>query len=189
MKLQLSPVNLAAGEHTCEEFSLINPSLAVPVLVIQEDTKQQLPSPLPYWNIWRRYMQISKKSRSYHLQIGPKTERKFVSLSALSPQISSLPSTAVLPKRYKLFGARSRIRLAGVHDVMTPGFRSYETSLKTCAGSYSFGNQISMAEVFLMPGYDMAMCYKLDLTPFPTIKRVYKELNQLEAFKKTSWAI
>lgn len=80
-------------------------------------------------------------------------------------------------------------QVSWVHDVMTAGFRSYETLLKICAGRCSFGNQISMADVVLIPAYDMAMGYRLDLTPFPTIRRVYKELIQIEAFKKTSWAI
>ncbi|KAH8330827.1 hypothetical protein KR067_007892 [Drosophila pandora] len=63
------------------------------------------------------------------------------------------------------------------------GFRGLERILSQSSGKYCVGDEISMADVFLVPQVFNALRYKTDMTPYPTIVRLNEELLKLEAFK------
>jgi maleylacetoacetate isomerase len=56
--------------------------------------------------------------------------------------------------------------------------------LKDSAGKYCVGDEITLADCFLVPQVYNANRFKVDLNKFPTIKRINDELLQTEAFKK-----
>lgn len=64
------------------------------------------------------------------------------------------------------------------------GFESCEKSLKRSAGKYCFGDEITAADMYLVPQVYNARRFKVDLTPFPTIVRIDALASNVEAFKK-----
>jgi maleylacetoacetate isomerase len=62
------------------------------------------------------------------------------------------------------------------------GLRSVEKRLRYTAGQYCFANDITMADVFLVPQVYNALRYSIDLNAFPLIKRTYLNCNKLSAF-------
>lgn len=62
------------------------------------------------------------------------------------------------------------------------GLRSVEKRLRYTAGQYCFANDITMADVCLIPQVYNALRYSIDLNAFPSIKQIYHNCNKLSAF-------
>ncbi|XP_048218534.1 maleylacetoacetate isomerase isoform X3 [Perognathus longimembris pacificus] len=67
--------------------------------------------------------------------------------------------------------------------VITSGFNALEKILQSTAGKYCVGDEVSMADLCLVPQVANAERYKVDLTPYPTISHINKTLLALEAFQ------
>ncbi|XP_028995075.1 maleylacetoacetate isomerase isoform X4 [Betta splendens] len=65
------------------------------------------------------------------------------------------------------------------------GFEALEPMLKQTAGKYCVGDEISMADVCLVPQVYNAERFKVDVDAYPTIKMLNQTLVELEAFKVT----
>lgn len=64
------------------------------------------------------------------------------------------------------------------------GFKALEAVLQPIVGKYCFGDQITLADVCLIPQVFNAHRYKVDLAPYPTIVRIAKALETHPAFVK-----
>jgi maleylacetoacetate isomerase len=72
-------------------------------------------------------------------------------------------------------------------ELMSRGFTAYEELLKLYAGKYSFGDEVTMADVCLAPAAEGALRWGVDLGAFPHISRVYNEIRVLDSFVKADW--
>ncbi|KAM9190876.1 maleylacetoacetate isomerase isoform 3-T3 [Mergus octosetaceus] len=63
------------------------------------------------------------------------------------------------------------------------GFQALEQVLQQTAGRYCVGDEVSMADLCLVPQVANAERFNVDLGPYPTITRINKALLELEAFK------
>ncbi|XP_040598631.1 maleylacetoacetate isomerase isoform X3 [Mesocricetus auratus] len=66
---------------------------------------------------------------------------------------------------------------------ITSGFNALEKILQSTAGKYCVGDEVSMADVCLVPQVANAERFKVDLSHYPTISRINKALLALEAFQ------
>ncbi len=62
------------------------------------------------------------------------------------------------------------------------GFTALEQRLAQTAGLYAVGDQVTLADLCLVPQVYNALRFQLDLTPFPHISRVYHQCLTLPAF-------
>ncbi|KAF5555754.1 maleylacetoacetate isomerase [Fusarium mexicanum] len=73
---------------------------------------------------------------------------------------------------------------------MRKGLAAYEAIIRDhdeCGDCYSVGNQMTMADVCLVPAIWSAERYGLDLNEFPEISRVVKALEQHPAIIAAHW--
>ncbi|XP_056915217.1 maleylacetoacetate isomerase isoform X6 [Takifugu flavidus] len=63
------------------------------------------------------------------------------------------------------------------------GFRALEPILKETSGTYCVDDEISMADICLVPQVYNAERFKVDLEKYPTIKRLNQTLREIEAFR------
>ncbi len=63
------------------------------------------------------------------------------------------------------------------------GLRALEPLLRTTSGRYCVGDQVSLADCFLVPQLYHARRYEVDLAPFPTLTRVEATCAVLPAFQ------
>jgi len=61
-------------------------------------------------------------------------------------------------------------------------FEALEARLRTTAGNYCFGDEITLADACLVPQVYNARRFGVALKPYPTIERIDKALNDLPAF-------
>uniref|UniRef100_A0A5F9CQP4 maleylacetoacetate isomerase n=1 Tax=Oryctolagus cuniculus TaxID=9986 RepID=A0A5F9CQP4_RABIT len=76
-------------------------------------------------------------------------------------------------------------QLPWAQKVISSGFKALEQILQSTAGKYCVGDEVSMADLCLVPQVANAERYKVDLSPYPTINRINKTLLALEAFQVT----
>ncbi|EON99709.1 putative maleylacetoacetate isomerase protein [Phaeoacremonium minimum UCRPA7] len=67
------------------------------------------------------------------------------------------------------------------------GLRAYESVIHDIARKYSVGDDVTMADACLAPAIWNCEAVGLSLDEFPTVKKVYAELMQLEAFQNSHW--
>ena len=63
------------------------------------------------------------------------------------------------------------------------GFKALEAALSRTAGTYCYGDAVTMADLCLVPQIYNAARFKVDMAPFPTIARVGAALAELPEFK------
>ncbi|KAJ8309087.1 hypothetical protein KUTeg_013961 [Tegillarca granosa] len=66
------------------------------------------------------------------------------------------------------------------------GFVALEKMLQKTAGKYSVGDEITMADLFLVPQVGNAKRFSVPMETFPTIARINEECSKLDAFKAAS---
>ncbi|WP_020593300.1 maleylacetoacetate isomerase [Kiloniella laminariae] len=65
------------------------------------------------------------------------------------------------------------------------GFLAIEQKFLTSAGKYSYGSDITFADICLMPQVYNAKRFSCDLSPYPTLTRVAENLSLLPAFTRS----
>lgn len=60
----------------------------------------------------------------------------------------------------------------------------FETLLKESRGKYCVGDQVTLADAFLIPQCYNADRFEVDLKQFPIISEIRASLEELEEFKK-----
>lgn len=70
------------------------------------------------------------------------------------------------------------------HYWIEKNFHALELMLSRSSGKYCVGDDVTMADMCLVPQvYNAVERFKVDLTPFPNIKRINEKLGTIEAFK------
>jgi len=64
------------------------------------------------------------------------------------------------------------------------GLEALEKNLQGFAGTYCFGETITMADVFLIPQVVTCQRFKTDMTKYPTIMKIFDNCQKLESFAK-----
>ncbi|XP_052638785.1 maleylacetoacetate isomerase isoform X3 [Harpia harpyja] len=74
-------------------------------------------------------------------------------------------------------------KMEWARNCIASGFQALEQTLQHTAGCYCVGDEVSMADLCLVPQVFNAERFKVDMGPYPTITRINKALLELEAFK------
>lgn len=69
---------------------------------------------------------------------------------------------------------------------ITSGLKGLEESLKNTAGKYSMGDEVTAADLFLVPQVYNAHRFHLDMANFPIIHQIEKNCLELEVFQKAA---
>uniref|UniRef100_A0A8C0RDG2 Maleylacetoacetate isomerase n=1 Tax=Canis lupus familiaris TaxID=9615 RepID=A0A8C0RDG2_CANLF len=78
---------------------------------------------------------------------------------------------------------RQENNLPWAQKAISSGFEALEQILQGTAGKYCVGDEVTMADLCLVPQVANAERFEVDLTPYPAISRINKTLLALEAFQ------
>jgi maleylacetoacetate isomerase len=171
------PVNILAGEHAGAEHKARNPAGLLPALKVKgrffgeslailEWLEEAYPEPplLPKDPLDRLYV------RQLSLTIAAGTQ--------------PLQNPATLKHYAEGEAERSR----NARHFITKGLDVYETLLRASgkAGSYSLGEQLTMADLCLIPQVYNALRYNVDMGPLPLCKRIYDACLRLPSCERAA---
>ncbi|HTS51655.1 MAG TPA: maleylacetoacetate isomerase, partial [Burkholderiales bacterium] len=85
-------------------------------------------------------------------------------------------------------GVSEEQKLAWYQHWVSTGFTALEKRLAVdrSTGRFCHGNTPGFADISLVPQVANARRFKVDLAPFPTIRRIDDECRKLEAFRKAA---
>ncbi|RMZ86770.1 hypothetical protein DV736_g6005, partial [Chaetothyriales sp. CBS 134916] len=177
-------VHLLKNEQHAGDYVQINPSHTVPTLIVYEDGKE-----------------IAKITQS--LAILEFLDETIPEVSPLLPPTSDPVGRSQVRTLADIIACDvqpvtnlrivNKIKTAGIDPTewqghfMHAGFEACEKIASATAGKYSYGDAVTMADCVLLPAVHRAGRFNIDFSPYPTIRRVVENLEQLDSFKSSSW--
>ncbi|XP_022360747.1 maleylacetoacetate isomerase isoform X1 [Enhydra lutris kenyoni] len=166
------PINLIKdqGQQFSQEFQALNPMKQVPTLKIDGITISQSLAIIEFLEETRPTPRLLPQDPKKRAQV------RMIS-DTIASGIQPLQNLSIL----KQVGQENQLTWA--QKVIHTGFNALEQILRSTAGKYCVGDEVSMADLCLVPQVANAERFKVDLTPYPTISRINKTLLALEAFQ------
>jgi len=172
-------IHLAKGRQYSPEFSEVSPQNLVPVL---EHDGRRLYQSLAIINY------LDEKFPQPALLPKDAVERNRVrSLALISAcEIHPLNNTRVLAYLTETLKLTDEQKTGWYHHWVTVGFMALEKRLATEkeTGKFCHGDTPGFADITLVPQVANANRFKVDLDPFPVIRRINENCLALEPFKK-----
>uniref|UniRef100_A0A8C5QL77 maleylacetoacetate isomerase n=1 Tax=Leptobrachium leishanense TaxID=445787 RepID=A0A8C5QL77_9ANUR len=154
--------------HYTEEYKQVNPMQQVPALRIDGVTLSQSLAIIEYL----------EETRPNHPLL-PKDPKKRAQARVISEHITS----GIQPLQVLVFSGMERLEAKQtVMNSFHLFFAALEKILQETAGRYCVGDEVTMADLCLVPQVFNADRFKVDLAPYPTISRINQSLQQLDAF-------
>ncbi|KAH0558337.1 hypothetical protein GP486_005008 [Trichoglossum hirsutum] len=184
--LTYSYVDLLQGEHRQASYTALNPSGSVPTLTLTDRASGTaiitLGQSVAILELLEEYFPDTPALLPARDDVLARARVRQL-VNVLAADVQPLTNMAVL-LRVQALGAD---HAAWARDVMARGFAAYEKLAEGCAGRYSVGDCVTLADVMLAPAVEAAKRWGLSLDEWPVLERVYGELMQIEAFRKGSW--
>ncbi|XP_062393355.1 maleylacetoacetate isomerase [Sardina pilchardus] len=157
------------GQQVTDQYKKVNPMQQVPALTIDDMTLSQSLAIIQY---------IEETRPGPHLLPPDPKKRAQVRMicDIIASGIQPLQNLYVIKK----IGAEKD---SWAHHFIQRGFEALEPILKQTAGICCVGDEISMADICLVPQVYNAERFKVDICQFPTIERLNQTLLKIEAFK------
>jgi maleylacetoacetate isomerase len=105
---------------------------------------------------------------------------------AIACNIHPLNNLRVLQYLENAMGCSAEQKTKWYADWIATGFSALEEQLSKCAGVYSFGDSITLADVCLIPQVYNARRFNISLDAYPTIVRIEKHCLELPVFQAAS---
>ncbi len=172
-------IHLAKGGQYTPEFSEISPQNLVPVL--EHDGRRLYQSLAIIQYLDEQFPQPTLLPKDSH---GRNRVRSLALISAC--EIHPLNNTRVLAYLTDTLKLRDEQKNAWYRHWVTLGFTALEKRLATEkeTGRFCHGDTPGFADVVLVPQVANANRFKVDLGPFPVIRRINDSCLELEPFKK-----
>ncbi|XP_043929837.1 maleylacetoacetate isomerase isoform X1 [Protopterus annectens] len=169
-----APVNLIkdGGQQLSDDYGTLNPMRQVPAITIDGITLSQSLAIIQYLDETRPTPRLLPDDPKKRAQV-----RMISDVIAAGIQPLQVNNLAVLQK----VGDDKKLEWA--QHFIIKGFNALEKILQQTAGQYCVGDEISMADLCLVPQVYNAERFKVDLKPYPTITRINITLIELDAFK------
>jgi len=175
-------LNKNGGEQLSEMYASKNPNRLVPLFEDGKNSIHQSVAIIEYLN------EINPDPA---LLPSSPIDRAWVRSLAMdiASDIHPINNLRVLRYLIKQLGVSNEAKDGWYQHWMRVGLESLEKQLRDDprVGKFSFGNQPGLVDICLVPQLFNALSSKLDVSPYPTLMRIFNECMQLPAFMNASW--
>jgi maleylacetoacetate isomerase/maleylpyruvate isomerase len=171
------PINLLQSQQRSPEYLKINPLGGVPTLIHNDKTMAESVAIIEYIDEVFANPPLFPKGAFERAKVREICE--WIN-SGLHP-LGNLKVTKYLESAAGFDQAKKDQWL---NHWWSEGLTALEKILQETAGTYSFGDSITAADVFLVPQVVTCQRFHHDMSAYPTIMRIYKACLQQDAFIK-----
>lgn len=180
IKYEYIPVHLVkdGGQQHSKEYVGLNPAHLVPTLIDDDDDiiiNQSL-AIIEYLD--ERYPGDTPLMSKHILE---KARIRSISQD-IACDVQPLGNLRVLNYLSEKLGVAADEKTLWAKHWIESGFSGVEKRIQNTAGEYCFGFDLSMADICLVPQVYNAQRFGVDMSPFPVIKQISDNCNELEAF-------
>jgi maleylacetoacetate isomerase len=169
-------LNLRAGEHLRPEYARINPCKAVPTLVDGGQTLVQSMAILEYLE------ETHPEPPLFPRALAERARARAIA-QLVACEMHPLNNLRVLNYLDHELGADEATRYRWYQHWVLEGFGGLESMLAPPAtGTFSQGDAPTVADIFLVPQVVNAIRFKVDLSAFPRVVRIYEACMKLPEF-------
>ncbi|MCO5112946.1 MAG: maleylacetoacetate isomerase [Bdellovibrionaceae bacterium] len=175
------PIHLLnnGGEQNSTDYKKLNPKAEVPLLLHDGKSISQSVAIIEYLDEAFPTPPLFPSDPYLKSQVRAACE-------IINSGIQPLQNLRTLQKLESDFAISEEQKVKWIIDWIHMGFYAYEQLIAKHAGPYSFGEQVTTADLFLVPQVYTAFRYNMTLENYPKIAEAYKNLSQLEAVIKGS---
>ncbi|XP_031096490.1 glutathione S-transferase zeta class-like isoform X2 [Ipomoea triloba] len=168
-------VDLVNGEQLSPEFLKLNPMGYVPTLVDGDIVISDSFAILMY--LEEKYPQHPLLPKDLQLKA-----INFQAANIVSAHVQPLQNPAILDYIEEKVGPNEKVPWSQTH--VRNGFAALEKLLKDYAGKYATGDEIYLADLFLVPQIHAAINrLNMDMNEFPLLSRIYKAYKEVPAIQ------
>ena len=184
MDYEVIPVHLSknGGEQIGESYGSKNPNRLVPLFESGEIKIHQSLAIIEY---------LEETQSEPALLPSSAIDRAWVRAIAMdiASDIHPINNLRVLRYLIKKMGVSNESKDEWYQHWIKVGLESLEKqlSLEPRVGKFSYGNKPGLIDVCLVPQLFNALSAKVDVSPYPTLTRIYGECMKLPAFIDASW--
>lgn len=175
------PVHLLkdGGQQRAEPYKALNPAQLVPTLQHDALTLNQSLAIIEYLDAVYPQQPL--------LPEDPATAAVVRALALdIACDIHPLNNLRVLQYLTSTLGVSEQQKTDWIQHWLRQGFAALEQRLALTAGQYCVGDQVTLADLCLVPQVYNALRFAVDLTPYPQIQKVYQQCLLLPAFVSAS---
>lgn len=174
---EIYPVDLLQPKDSdaAVAYRRINPQGLVPALVTADGTFTQSTAIIEY--LEERYPEPSLLPKSFEARARVRSLCQLIACD-----IHPLNNLRVLQRLRGTFGLNDDAVDNWYQHWVAQGFAALETLVARQGGTYCFGNEITMADVYLSPQMFNARRFECDLDAYPRLLEIVERLDRLPAF-------
>lgn len=180
-------VHLYHGDQLSEKYRELNPSGTVPVLTQLNEDGDPISFPITQSSAALEYLDEAFPDRNPLMPpVSQPLERAKVRtlVNIITNDIQPFANRRVVQWVTDL-GSN---RVEWNKYFMTRGLEAFDKIAAKTSGKYSVGDQVTLADVCLLPAIYAAEKNEVDLEKMPTIMRIYETLSKLEAVQDAHWS-
>lgn len=167
------------GEQRTAQYQALNPAQLVPVLVDGDLTLNQSLAILEYLEAKHPEPALLPADLNQAMQV------RAVALD-IACDIHPLNNLRVLQYLTGTLELTEQQKLHWIQHWLQQGLQALELRLQKTAGLCCFGDEVSWADICLIPQIYNALRFSLDMSAYPTLKGIYQHCTSLPAFIKAS---
>ena len=164
------------GEHHSAEYKKINPQEEVPSLIHDGNVIAQSVAIIEYLDEVFPQKHLLPKPAVLRAQV-----RQFCeNINSFMHPVCNLKIQQYLEAKH---GYGPSQKEEWIQHWSQQGFEALEKILQKTSGKFCFGDEVTSADIFLIPQVFSAKIFKVDMSPYPLINKIEKNCLELEAFK------
>lgn len=174
------PHHLRRGEQTLPDYRRINPQGLVPAMEIDGRILTQSLAILEYLDETRPEPPLLPKDAAGRARVRALAQ-------VIACDVHPIDNLRVLNYLRGPLGQPDDAVARWYNHWIAEGFQTLEAALSTSGetGRFCHGDTVSLADICLVPQVINAKTYALDLSPFPTLKRIADAALALPAFERS----
>ena len=180
-------VQLFHGDQLSEQYKELNPSGTVPVLMHLREDGSPVGFPIAQSAAALEYLEEVFPDRRPLMPPGSQPlERAKVRtlINIITNDVQPFSNRRVVSWVTDL-GSN---RVEWNKHFMTRGLAAYDKIAAGTSGKFSVGDEVTLADVCLLPAIYAAEKNEVELEKMPTIMRIYQTLSKLEAVQNAHWS-